>query len=74
MKGNQVGKVKFLDWLRQQAPRITCTERLAKWFLITDWNWDRRYILIEDEQSLLMLKLRNPDVIGRTYNFIVTDK
>jgi hypothetical protein len=47
---------------------------VQKWFLKTDWNWDRRYVLVEDEGTLLMMKLRNSDVVGTVYNYVVTDK
>lgn len=68
------GKTKYLDWLKQQEERITCTPAIEQWFTKTNWNWDRRYVLVEDEQTLLMLKLRNSDVVGRVYKFVVGDK
>lgn len=74
MKNDLDGKKKFVDWMKKQSPRITCTNAIEQWFIKTDWNWDRRYVLVEDEATLLMLKLRNSDVVGRIYNFIVTDK
>ena len=74
MKGDSEGKQRYLEWLKKQAPKVTCTTAVEKWFLTTDWNWDRRYILVEDESTLLMLKLRNSEVVGRIYNFIVSDK
>ena len=74
MKGDKEGKQKYLDWLKKQEGKVTCTPAVEKWFLHTDWNWDRRYVLVEDEQTLLMLKLRNADVVGRIYNFVIPDK
>lgn len=74
MKGDKEGKHKYLEWLKKQEGKITCTPAVEKWFLHTDWNWDRRYVLVEDEQTLLMLKLRNADVVGRIYNFVISDK
>jgi len=74
MKGDKEGKQKYLDWLKKQDPKITCTPAIEKWFLYTDWNWDRRYVLVEDESTLLMLKLRNAEVVGRVYNFVIADK
>ena len=64
----------YLDWVEQQSPRILISEAVKKWFMTTFWNWDRRYVLVEDNQTLLMLKLRNPDVIGRVYDYVLTDK
>ncbi len=74
MKGDKEGKEKYLTWLKGQTPKVTCTPAIEKWFLNTEWNWDRRYILVEDEATLLMLKLRNSEVVGRIYNFVISDK
>ena len=74
MKGDKEGKQRYLDWLELQTPKVTCTPAIKKWFISTDWNWDRRYILVEDEATLLMLKLRNSEVVGRIYNFVISDK
>lgn len=74
MKGDREGKQQYLDWLKRQDPKLTCTPAVEKWFLHTDWNWDRRYILVWDEATLLMLKLRNAEVVGRIYNFVIADK
>lgn len=67
-------RLNYLNWLEGQAPRILISQAVKKWFIKTIWNWDRRYVLVEDHQTLLMLKLRNPDVIGRVYNYILSDK
>lgn len=74
MKGDKEGKEKYLEWLKRQVPKVTCTTAVEKWFLTTDWNWDRRYVLVEDEATLLMLKLRNSEVVGKIYNFVICDK
>jgi hypothetical protein len=63
-----------VEWLKKQKPKVTCTPAVERWFIKTDWNWDRRYILVQDEQSLLMLKLRAAEVIGRIYNYVISDK
>lgn len=68
------GKEKYVNWLKSQNPRITCSKAVERWFIKTDWNWDRRYVLVEDEATLLMLKLRNSEVVGRIYNFVLSDK
>ena len=74
MSNDKEAKQRYLDWLKLQTPRVTCTPAIEKWFLNTDYNWDRRYILVEDESTLLMLKLRNAEVVGRIYNFVLSDK
>jgi len=74
LTGDKESKKKYVDWLKSQTPRITCTPAVEKWFIKTDWNWDRRYVLVEDEHTLLMLKLRNSEVVGRVYNYVISDK
>jgi hypothetical protein len=67
-------KNKYIDWIKKQDSRITCTPALEKWFINTDWNWDRRYVLVEDEATVLMMKLRNAEVVGTVYKFVIIDK
>ena len=74
MNNDKIAKTNFVNWMRGQSPRITCSEAVAKWFIATNWNWDRRYILVEDEKTLLMLKLRCSEAVGRIYNYKISDK
>ncbi len=74
MKGDREEKIRYVNWLKKQCPKVTCTSAVEKWFIATDWNWDRRYILVEDESMLLMLRLRNPEVMGKIYNYVLCDK
>jgi hypothetical protein len=67
-------KREYVDWISGQNDRILISDVVKEWFVKTDWNWDRRYVLIEDSQTLLMLKLRNPDVLGRVYDYVISDK
>ena len=67
-------KDKYIDWIKAQGSRITCTPALERWFFTTDWNWDRRYVLVEDEATVLMMKLRNAEVVGTVYKFVISDK
>lgn len=74
LKADKEAKTKFIDWIQVQGDRILCTDAAKRWFMDTDYNWDRRYVLVEDEATLLMLKLRAGNVMGRVYNFEVSDK
>lgn len=67
-------KKKYLNWIDTQAPRISISHSVKQWFMTTDWNWDRRYIWVEDESTLLMLKLRNAEVCGKVYEYQICDK
>ena len=64
----------YVNWITGQNNRILISDAVKEWFVHTDWNWDRRYVLIEDSQTLLMLKLRNPEAIGRVYDYVISDK
>lgn len=66
-------KQKYLDWVGSQST-IRLSSTVKNWFIKTDWNWDRRYVLVEDEYTLLMLKLRNSEVVGQIYNYVIADK
>lgn len=67
-------KQSVINWMLNQSTKITCSSSIQKWFLETDWNWDRRYVLVEDEATLLLFKLRASEVVGRIYKFVVCDK
>jgi hypothetical protein len=64
----------YIDWLATQGDRVLISEVVKDWFIKTEWNWDRRYIFVEDSQTLLMIKLRNAEAIGRIYDYIIIDK
>ena len=67
-------KLSFLDWLEGQKPRVTLSKSVRDWFLYNYINWDRRYILVEDDATLLMIKLRQANVVGKVYRYVVPDK
>lgn len=67
-------KQQYLNWLDTQKPRINITDTVKTWFYNTNWNWDRRYMYVEDEQTLLILKLRNPNALGTVYSYTISDK
>lgn len=64
-------KYSFLNFLETQEEKIKISNAVKKWFIDNTVNWDPRYIYIEDEGTLLMLKLRNPDVLGRIYEIVI---
>ena len=67
-------KVDCVNWIQSQNSRIRMSPAVATWFINTDWNWDRRYVLVEDDATLLMLKLRAANVVGRVYEHVIVDK
>jgi len=62
-------KENILNWLESQKPKVTLTNSVRMWFKHCCLNWDRRYILVEDEKTLLMLKLRSSEIVGKTYRY-----
>ena len=67
-------KVKFLSWLDSQTDKILISRTVRDWFYKTDWNWDRRYLLVDNEQTLLMLKMLNSNALGKVYEYVIDDK
>jgi len=71
---NKEEKLRYIDWLDTQETRVKITEPVKKWFYKTQWNWDRRYMYVEDEKTLFLLKLRMPEALGTVYNYVLSDK
>lgn len=69
LKNNEHEKEKYLTWIKSQQNKIKISYSVEQWFMRTVWNWDPRYILVDEESTLLMLKLRNPEIVGRVYKF-----
>lgn len=70
LRGDTEEKTKYISWIKSQNSRVKITESVENWFYRTDWNWDPRYVLVDEESTLLMLKLRNPELVGRIYRFV----
>lgn len=71
---DKTNKTRYVGWCASQGEKIRMSEAVKSWFITTDWNWDRRYILVDDESTLLMLKLRNSDFVGKIYEYVIVDK
>ena len=67
-------KEKFLTWLNTQGEKVQISDAVKDWFIRTDFNWDRRYMYVEDEQTLLMLKMREGTALGRVHKYVLADK
>jgi hypothetical protein len=74
LKNNREAKEKYLSWLDTQQDRVMISSAVKNWFLVTEWNWDRRYMYVEDANTLLMLKMRDSQVLGKIYEYIIVDK
>ena len=57
-----------------QGEKVRLSKIVKEWFIKTDWNWDRRYLLVEDTQTILMLQMRSGEAIGKVYEYVVVDK
>ncbi len=74
MKGDKEAKQSYLDWIDTQGDKIKISQAVKKWFLDTDWNWDRRYIHVDTQSTLLMLSMRGSEVVGKVYKHRIVDK
>jgi len=61
----------YLVWIKEQGDRIKMSDSVKTWFLTCYYNWDRRYLLVEDEKTLFMLKLRDGSAVGKTYKYVI---
>lgn len=64
----------YLTWIDGQGDRIKISNAVKQWFLTCHYNWDRRYLLVEDDKTLLMLKLRDGFAVGQTYKYVIAKK
>lgn len=71
LKNHIEDKIKYLEWLDTQNNKILISDSVKQWFIKTVWNWDRRYIYVEDETTLLMLSMRHPEILGRIYKHVI---
>lgn len=67
------GKANLINWMNAQ-PGIRISDTVKQWFLVTNWNWDRRYIYVATEADLLMLKLRSSEAVGSVFKYEIVDK
>lgn len=59
------------DWYEKQTEHTSISPSIVKWIRRTSQNWDRRYILVDNDKTLLMLKLRSPELIGAVHRYVV---
>ena len=64
-------RILLADWMEKQKPKITFSESIRKWLIDTDQNWDRRYIQVDSDQTMLMIKLRSPQIVGQTFKYVL---
>lgn len=74
MRGDKESKIEWIKWVRLQQSKISLSDSTEKWFVNTDWNWDRRYMYVDNEKTLLLLKLRNSEVVGAVHEYYITNK
>jgi hypothetical protein len=74
LKNDIDSKQQFLDWIDNQKDKILITDTVKTWFIVTDWNWDRRYMLVDNEKTLIMLKMRSSEAVGKIYEYVISDK
>ena len=63
-------RLEFVEFVKNSGDTIRISSAVEEWFMNTRWNWDRRYVFVDNEKSLLMLKLKNSDAIGAVYEYV----
>lgn len=74
LPSNNVLRNNFIEFVDQNSEKVLMSKSVKDWFLRTQWNWDRRYIYVDNEQTLLMLKLKCSEALGSVYEYIIIDK
>jgi hypothetical protein len=74
MPRDRITRANYLIWIKEQGDRIKISDSVKQWFLTCNYNWDRRYMLVEDEKTLFMLKLRDGSAVGQTYKYVIAKK
>lgn len=67
-------KKKYIEWLDIQQSKIYISDTTKQWFIQTMYNYDRRYMYAENEQMILLLKMKDPDMIGMIYQYEIYHK
>lgn len=60
----------FLNFAKANHNSILISQSVCDWFMNTKWNWDRRYLFVDNEKTLLMLKLKSCNAVGTYYKYI----
>jgi hypothetical protein len=70
LSGSVSAREDVANWLLAQNPKIHCTETVADWFETARSGSSLRYVLVDDDATLLLLKLRAGGAVTRIYNYI----
>ena len=62
------------DWCRSRKPAIAFTDATYNWLLKRDIFNTRRWIYVDNDSTLLMLRLRCNDLIGTVRKYVKTGK
>lgn len=68
-KLDAASRLSVANWLVKQQPKITFTDSIKKWLIQTSENWDRRYIHVLDDKTMLMIQLRAPQLVGKVFKY-----
>jgi len=65
-------KLNFLGWISKQSDGFLISDAVSNWFIKMVYNYDRRYMYVLDEKTLLMIKLKMPEALGTVYRYVLT--
>lgn len=63
-------RTEFVEFVNANKDSMLISSAVSQWFMTTRWNWDRRYLFVDNEKTLLMLKLKNSDAVGAVYEYV----
>ena len=72
-KLNQQQKEQFIKFL-ENNPGIGLQENVKKFILTNKQNWDRRYIYVDGEKTLTMLKIAFAEAVSTIHRYVINDK
>lgn len=72
-KLKQDQKEQFITFL-ENNPGIGIQDSVKTFIRTNDMNWDRRYVYVDTEQTLTMLKLAFIDAVSTIHRYVLNDK
>lgn len=61
----------IIEWIKERYPNIWSSESIREHIRHNNQNWDRRYLYVDTENTLLMLRLRSPELVGKVLKHVI---
>jgi hypothetical protein len=70
---NQLQREQFIQFL-DNSPGIGLQDSVRNFIRTNEMNWDRRYIYVDTEKTLTMLKIACADAVSTIHRYVINDK